>query len=411
MSSSSRTEVTRQSYGSRIMGSIRGILLGVVLALIAFPLLFWNEGRAVRTAKSLAEGAAAVQSVEAETIDPTNESKLVHLTGQASTEDVLQDATFGIHEPHAIRLRRVVEMYQWRETSQTETQREVGGSETRTTTYSYQKDWADSLIDSTRFHDAQSHQNPLSLPIDDHEDRADRVTVGAFVLSEGLVGQIRRTEGRPFTEEDLEALPEQLQDRLGSRQLSIREGLLYGVEDAAKETIGDVRVRFEVTRPMTVSVIARQMGDNLVPYPTRAGDSLAFLQAGMHDADSMFASAVQANVQMTWILRFVGFFLMFIGFGMVFKPLAVLADVLPFLGDMMRVGTGLLAGVLAFSLSLATIAIGWIFYRPLLGILLLAVAIGALIGLKRMATKRRAANAAGAVDVNAPLTQQTEPPT
>ncbi len=402
MSSSTRTEVTRKGYGSRIMESIRGILVGVLLVVIAIPLLFWNEGRAVQTAKSLAEGAAAVQSVAAETIDATHESSLVHLTGQATTEDVLQDATFGIHEPQAIQLRRVVEMYQWRETSQTETQREVGGSETRTTTYSYQKDWSESLIDSTGFHDAESHRNPSSIAFDGHEVRADRVTVGAFVLSDGLVGQIRQTVVRPFTEEDLEALPEQVQERLGSRQLSIREGLLYAVEQTATDTIGDVRVRFEVIRPLTVSVIARQMGDNLVPYPTRGGDSLAFLQAGVHGADSMFASAASANVQMTWIVRVVGFFLMFVGFGMVFKPLAILADVLPFLGDIMRMGTGLLAGVLAFSLSLITIAIGWIFYRPLLGILLLAVAVGALIAVKRMAAKRRpeAASGAGSAEIS-----------
>ena len=52
MSDSKVTKVTRQSYGSRIMQSIRGILFGVVLVVIAFPLLFWNEGRAVQTAKS-----------------------------------------------------------------------------------------------------------------------------------------------------------------------------------------------------------------------------------------------------------------------------------------------------------------------------------------------------------------------
>ncbi len=174
---------------------------------------------------------------------------------------------------------------------------------------------------------------------------------------------------------------------MGSRKLSIREGLLYAAEQPATDTIGDMRVRFEVVRPQTVRVVAGQMTGNLVPHQTRAGDPLAFLQGGMQSAESMFATAVAANVRMTWILRFVGFFVMFAGFGMVFKPLAVLADVLPFLGDIMRLGTGMLAGVLACSLSLTTIANGWIFFRPVLGVLLLAVAIGALVLVKRMAKK------------------------
>ncbi len=412
MSDSKVTKVTRQSYGSRIMQSIRGVLFGVVLVVIAFPLLFWNEGRAVQTAKSLAEGSAAVRSVPAESIDAANEDALVHLTGMATTEDVLNDSTFGITEPNAIRLQRSVEMYQWRETSKTETKREVGGSEERITTYDYSKTWSESLIDSTRFQSPEQHANPSSMPFSGHEEQASRVTVGAFVLSDGLIGRIRQAENRPFTDEDIEALPESVQERVGTRELSIRDGALYATQEPATDTIGDVRVRFEVVRPQTVSVISAQIGGNLVPYQTSAGDTLVFLQSGMHSAEAMFAAAVSANVRMTWILRFVGFFLMFVGFGMVFKPLAVLADVLPFLGDIMRMGTGLVAGVLAFSLSLTTIAIGWIFYRPVLGVLLLAVAIGALIAVKRLATNSRSAtpDAPAMPETEAVAPEATEPP-
>ena len=42
----------------------------------------WNEGRAVRTAESLEEGAGAVVSVPADAVDPGNEGKLVHVSEQ-----------------------------------------------------------------------------------------------------------------------------------------------------------------------------------------------------------------------------------------------------------------------------------------------------------------------------------------
>jgi hypothetical protein len=51
------TEVTSQSIFGRIGNSIVGMLFGFVLLVGSIILLFWNEGRAVATAKSLREGA------------------------------------------------------------------------------------------------------------------------------------------------------------------------------------------------------------------------------------------------------------------------------------------------------------------------------------------------------------------
>ena len=44
MSNDSFTEVTGQSWFSRLTGAITGVLIGIVLFLISFPLLWWNEG-------------------------------------------------------------------------------------------------------------------------------------------------------------------------------------------------------------------------------------------------------------------------------------------------------------------------------------------------------------------------------
>jgi hypothetical protein len=74
---------------------------------------------------------------------------------------------------------------------------------------------------------------------------------------------------------------------------------------------------------------------------------------------------------------------------MVLKPLSVLADVLPILGNIVEIGNGLVAGVIALVCSLVTIAIAWIFYRPVLAIVLLLVAGAAIFLLwkKRQAKK------------------------
>ena len=112
---------------------------------------------------------------------------------------------------------------------------------------------------------------------------------------------------------------------------------------------------------------------------------------GKHTADAMFTSAQESNKMLTWILRVVGFVVMFIGFSLLFKPLSVVADVLPIAGDIVGIGTGIVAFLLAAPLSLITIAVAWIFYRPLIGVPLLILAgVGLFFLFKKFAAVRKA---------------------
>ena len=54
--SDSFTETVTTGWFSRIGSSIKGILGGIVLIVIAFPVLFFNEGSAVKTRKDLNQG-------------------------------------------------------------------------------------------------------------------------------------------------------------------------------------------------------------------------------------------------------------------------------------------------------------------------------------------------------------------
>jgi len=51
---------SRTRWFSRIGESIKGLLFGGVLFLGSFPLIWWNEGRAVQTYESLQEGRGAL---------------------------------------------------------------------------------------------------------------------------------------------------------------------------------------------------------------------------------------------------------------------------------------------------------------------------------------------------------------
>jgi len=62
------SEVTSQGWGGRLMQSIKGVLIGLLLFVAGFPLLFWNEGRAVRRYQDLKEGSEAVVMIKPDSV-------------------------------------------------------------------------------------------------------------------------------------------------------------------------------------------------------------------------------------------------------------------------------------------------------------------------------------------------------
>ncbi|MGB5686558.1 MAG: TMEM43 family protein [Candidatus Electrothrix sp.] len=390
MSDDSFTEVTNQSWFSRIGGAIKGIIFGFILFIIAFPLLFWNEGRAVKTYKTLKEGGGAVISVLADQVDANNEGKLIHVTGKATTEDILTDSVFGVSD-NALRLRRKVVMYQWQERSESETKKKLGGGTETVTTYSYSKGWEDNVISSSSFKKPEGHENPGAMPYASEEQTAGRVTLGAFTLSSSQVNRINRFE--PLSVGSDTQQSQQTED-LDSRMTRQANGFYLGADPASPQ-VGDVRIQFEAVAPTEVSIVAQQSGSRLESYRTQVGGDIDLLQVGAHTAEAMFEKAQSDNTILTWAMRAGGFVLMMIGLSMIFKVFSVLADVLPFLGSIVEAGTGFMAFLLAGVLSLITIAVAWIVFRPLLGIILLAVAVGliVLIGSKIKAGKASKAQA------------------
>jgi len=372
------TETTTVSYGSRISGSFKGMLPGILLFLGAFPLLFWNEGRAVKTARALDEGQGVVIEVESnKTVDPDNDGKLVHMAGKADTKDVLQDATFGISE-NCIRLERKAEIYQWVEHSETHEKKNVGGSVTKTTTYSYSLEWCDDAVSSTGFKKAGHENPPTGMEFKSEAWQAETVTFGAFQLSERQIERIG--------DDKTYAIPASFTSRVDRVQVAgnviyipekgTRENALNKRDVMSQTRPGDMRVSYRIVRPHNVSIVAKQRGESFVPFTSKKGDGykVDLLQDGIRDADEMFETARTGNSILTWFLRILGWFLMYSGLKRFLTPISTLGDVLPLLGDFLEVGIGLVAGVISFACALVTISIAWLFYRPILAIVLLALA-------------------------------------
>jgi hypothetical protein len=376
------TEVTSQSIFGRIGRSFVGMLVGLALLLGAVVLLFWNEGRAVATAKSLREGAATVVDAPSDHVDPANNSKLIHVTGDTAVADALEDPLFHISEP-AIRLRRNIQVFEWKEKKETKSRDKIGGGKETTTTYSYEKAWSPELTKSGKFKSPEDHRNPEKLQVPKQEFVAKNATLGQFKLSPEIIGKIPGDEALAMTDEKLSDVPSKLESKL-----KIDGDQFYLGEDPANPEIGDEKISFTVLRPGTVSVVAAQAQQGFVPFTTQNGREIELVEAGNVTAPQMFAHAEAANRMLTWILRAVGFGMMFFGGLLALGPISAFAHVLPFLGSLVEIGFAIVSFFLSVIVSMLVIAIAWIVYRPILGVLLIAAAIGCIVLLKRLHTKR-----------------------
>lgn len=137
-----------------------------------------------------------------------------------------------------------------------------------------------------------------------------------------------------------------------------------------------MRVSFRFVKNQPVSVLGEQRGNTLAPFKTTSGDSIFVLSRGIQSANELFAAEASSNSVFTWVLRFLGWLLMLIGMMMIGGPILAILDVLPFLSDIAGSVSGFIAFGLASFLSLITIAVAWLFYRPLKALLLVSLGIG-----------------------------------
>ncbi len=406
--------VENPSWVQRLGSSFRGVLFGFVLFIAGFPILFWNEGRAVDTAKRLKEGAGAGVDVPADKIDAANEGKLVHVSGKADTQDVLSDDVFGVSAT-ALRLKRTVEVYQTVEHS--ETKRIKEGDKTReVTTYSYSNEWCSKPVDSSQYHDAakRAANPPAAMPYGDVDKLAANVSLGAFKLSDAHVkriggkvpfqfpadfkvpqtvpnGQFQNgTFYVPYKAPATAATPAAQQTSSGSPLLAAAQtasaaaanavvSAVVGRSVAVSPTPGDVRVMFSVVLPHDVTVVEQQTNGTLAPWAASDGETLSFVRDGIVPAAKIFADAQSMNTKLTWLLRLVGLLVMYFGLKKVLGPLDSLVDVIPILNGIVAMGTSLAAGLVSGACALLTIGIAWIYYRPLVGIPLVVGGVALLV--------------------------------
>ena len=389
------TETTSTSYGQRLAGSAKGMIGGLLMFIIGTCLLWWNEGRTVRTAKAIGDAASHVESVaDVSRVDASLNGKLIHASAFADTKDTLTDDMFGVREL-AIRLDRKVEYYQWVENAQTKEREKIGGGKETTTTYTYEQKWVDKPVNSAEFKDPQYQSaNKVLSEVEERNEMAQHVTFGAYTLPELFVAsisgsepvEVRMTEEQRFTwNERLHMLRPKVNTETSLVHTSANTAYL-GLSPNSPQ-VGDVRVTFTKVPPADISLIAQVDGSTFKAYRAKNGQSFSRVQMGTVSADEMIEQARSENNMLTWVLRLVGVLLIVIGLKGMFGLLPMLFKVLPFLGSIVDAGVGLVSWILGLAWSFIIIAIAWLVFRPIIGISLLVLAIAGIVFLKRRGKK------------------------
>ena len=375
-------ETASKTWFEKIIDGIKGIFFGLILVIVSGFAIFWNEGRSAETFEGLAEGAKIVISISGDKIDIANEGKLVHVAAETSTSQPLKDSDFGFLF-EGLKLSRTVEMYQWKETTKSETHKKLGGGEEKVTYYTYALEWSSNAINSNNFKNSADHKNPPFPALVSKTYSNQTSKIGAFSLGQPVLDELDTYEKFPLQENSLN----KARAKLGPKA-SIRQGEILVANNPDTPVLGDIKISYQIIPIKPISLVANQFQSTFSPYVTTNGHKLLLVEPGLKDSAILFKDERDENRIITWVVRGGAFFLMFVGFCLMLTLLEILADVIPFLGDI--VGAGSLFIGLCFTLITApTIAaIAWFFYRPLIGGSILLGSALLLFGVRAITNKQ-----------------------
>ena len=403
---------TTKTYGQRLSGSFKGIGMGVLMFIAGTVVLFWNEGNFVKTRKALNEAESVTVKVDdVSTLNQDLNGKLIHGVSTVKTDEMLTDEMFDF-SVNAVKLAREVEYYQWEENEKSESREKIGGSEETITTYTYEKKWVSEPINSAEFKDpAYQASNKIIVSVPERNKVADNVTWGAYTLPPFIKNSVSNKcsatiELSDATKESWTSamnIPKptvNYEDYYLSNEENKKEyvhvsgSTVYFGENPGAPAIGDVRATISYDAPGSdLSIIAQVQGNTFTKFVAKNGKEVYSVTNGVASEEQMYSGEHQTNSIITWVLRLVGLLLIVWGLKAMFNILPTLFKVLPFLGKIVGAGVGLVCWVFGFAWSLLIFAIAWLFYRPVIAVIFLAIAgLGIWFLTKKAKEKKATAN-------------------
>ncbi len=352
----------------RLGQSVAGVLFGLILFVVSCLVLFHNEG-ATNWAK-VANRSIALNPAIASA--PAAQGKLVSLSGPLVAPPI-GDNLYLKPGPYAV-LHRTVEMYAWEETKDTSSQKHVGGSETKTTTYRYRQTWTDSPEDSSQFKQAGHSNPPKSLA--NQTIVSPRLTIGSYqvdgsslttIVNEpsscsGIIQSYSQAPNGGITlpnNSRLSLSPERL---IPSTQ-AIGDMVFSGRGNLQSPALGDLRICYSAL-PVgaTATIVGQLQGSQIVPY---VQGTESFLRLLPGDRALALAELTSENKMWRWFWRAIGFLMMWWGLGLIVKPISVFLDVIPLFGNIAEMVGDTSSFLVALLLSTTIVLVSSLVHQPI----------------------------------------------
>jgi len=288
-------------------------------------------------------------------------------------------------------------------------------------------------IGSSSFHNPEPHQNPERMPCECADFVQPKAYLGKYLLSQEQIACLNAYEALRQDPEMTQMIVERSGEVLdGYSPLNVGTDGYFRSRQAEKggqvdqfsaPQIGDIRIKWEVVHCNPITIVAQQMENEeneltfrpFYPkspnaklgeedYTEEAAcpvqciccwgvekcfkavftETIDYCRFGTNTADQVFDKLEEENKSSTTLFRFGSWFLSVFGHYLLFSPIIALLNWIPLVGSLLA-GIAALAAAI-FSLVWATmlhflvLAVAWIVYRPLFGILMLA-GVGAALAL------------------------------
>jgi len=345
----SYTETVTKSYGSKIMDSLKWILIGLLMFLASFAVLWTNEWTV-----DMSKIAKTSTEVEADKVNTENNEKFISVTWEINSEEKIWDNLY-LKNGDYIFVSRKVEMFAWKEKSTSSTDKNLWGSETTTTKYDYYKEWTEKPEKSINFKESQGHNNP-EKKISSSDNKVLNAQVWEFNIKTSNLSLTAKTKLQ-LNEENT------VIKNTWTGSAKLNNWIIYEwFWTSLNPQVWDIRISYTVLNKWeNVTVMGKQKDKEIISYSDEDWNQLFRVFYGTR-ADAISTLKTEYLFKL-WMFRALWFFLMFMWLSLVLAPIWVFLDIIPVAGSITKFITWAIAFVVALVLSIITILISMIFHN------------------------------------------------
>lgn len=343
------TKVTTKWYGSRIKDSIKWIFFWLIMFIASFFVLWINEWSV-----DLSKIAKTSIEVDSQNINSTNDEQLISISWIINSEEEIWDNLY-LKNGKFIAVSRKVEMYAWKETSKTKTEKNLWWSETTTKTYEYNKVWVNNPDNSNNFEITEWHQNP-EKKLNDSTNKVINSNIWKYNIETSWI-TIPYNSKINLTKENT------IIWNSGTWWIQLINWFLFDWKwNINSPKVWDIRISYmALNNWANVTAMWKQNNEKLDSFSDKDWNTLFRIFNWTRD-DAISTLRTEFLIMLR-ALRLVWFLLMFIWLSLLLWPISVFLDFIPAVWWVSRFLIWTISFVVSLILSIITIIISMIFHN------------------------------------------------